>query len=106
MISYFMGNYLSCLDQAKAQLVVPVLFMIIMFFLPDSPEFWANKDEDKVKNAHIHKMNKKLTKLRFLSVRRSNHENFIKEALLELKATRAKRKNQKAPPMNRNRTKK
>lgn len=48
ILSYFMANYLNCLDQAKVQLIIPGIFVVILFFLPESPEFWIRKNVDKV----------------------------------------------------------
>lgn len=48
IISFALGNYLSCLDQAKVQLIIPVLFMFVMFLLPESPEYWSNRNKEKV----------------------------------------------------------
>lgn len=48
IISFFLGNILNCADQAKVQLIVPVIFLLSMFFFPESPEFWANKNKEKV----------------------------------------------------------
>lgn len=53
IISFFLGNHLSCADQAKVQLIVPVVFLISMFFFPESPEFWTNKNKDKVSLRNI-----------------------------------------------------
>ncbi|XP_031623613.1 facilitated trehalose transporter Tret1-like [Contarinia nasturtii] len=47
IISFFIGNYLSCLNQAKIQLIVPIIFMIAMFLLPDSPEYWQKRQKEK-----------------------------------------------------------
>ena len=48
IISFFLGNYLSCMDQAKTLLVGPIIFIGIMFLLPESPEFLENKNKKKV----------------------------------------------------------
>lgn len=48
IISFFLGNFLSGLDHAKASLIGPVIFMIIMFLLPESPEYWSNRNKAKV----------------------------------------------------------
>lgn len=47
IISFFLGNIMNCADQGKIQLIVPVIFLFSMFFFPESPEFWANKNKDK-----------------------------------------------------------
>lgn len=36
------------MDQAKAQLIVPIIFMIAMFLLPESPEYWLSRNKEKV----------------------------------------------------------
>lgn len=48
LISFLLGIYLNCVDQARMQLIAPVLFIIAAFFLPESPEFWTIKNDDKV----------------------------------------------------------
>lgn len=48
ILSFFLGNYLSCLDQAKLQLIVPAIFLIVMFFIPETPEYWAKRNNAKV----------------------------------------------------------
>lgn len=48
IISYLLGNYFNFVDQAKMQLIIPIIFMIVAFFLPESPEFWARKNNEKV----------------------------------------------------------
>ncbi|XP_055296383.1 facilitated trehalose transporter Tret1-like [Sitodiplosis mosellana] len=47
IISFALGNYLSCLDQAKVQLIIPLIFMLAMFLLPESPEYWSNRNNEK-----------------------------------------------------------
>ncbi|XP_055308694.1 facilitated trehalose transporter Tret1-like isoform X2 [Sitodiplosis mosellana] len=47
IISFFIGNYLSCIDQAKTLLIGPIIFISIMFLLPESPEFLANRNKQK-----------------------------------------------------------
>lgn len=49
IISFFLGTHLSCIDQAIAQLAVPAIFMILMFFVPESPEYWTNRNKQKVR---------------------------------------------------------
>lgn len=48
IISFFLGNYLNWVDQVKAQLVVPIIFMIAMCLLPESPEYLTNRNKEKV----------------------------------------------------------
>ncbi|XP_031623912.1 facilitated trehalose transporter Tret1-like [Contarinia nasturtii] len=47
IISFFMGNYLSCIDQAKTLLIGPIIFITIMFLLPESPEYLSNRNKQK-----------------------------------------------------------
>lgn len=58
IISFFMGNYLSWLDQAKTQLIVPIIFIIVLFLLPESPEFWAKKNKEKVSRRSNYSLDK------------------------------------------------
>lgn len=48
IISFFLGNYMNWLDQAKVQIIVPIIFMILMFFIPESPEYLTNRNKVKV----------------------------------------------------------
>lgn len=48
IVTFFLGSYLSCLDQAKVQLIPSIIFLIILFFLPESPEFWSSRNKEKV----------------------------------------------------------
>lgn len=43
VVSYYLGSHLNLLDQAKVQLILPVLFMIAQFGLPESPYFWMKQ---------------------------------------------------------------
>lgn len=54
IVSFFLGNNLNWLEQAKLQLTVPVIFTIIIFFLPESPEFWRQRNNDKVSESYQH----------------------------------------------------
>ncbi|XP_055296382.1 facilitated trehalose transporter Tret1-like isoform X2 [Sitodiplosis mosellana] len=47
IISFFLGNNLNWLDQVTAQLIAPIIFMIIMFLIPESPEYLTNRNKDK-----------------------------------------------------------
>lgn len=49
IISFVLGNYLSCLDQAKMQLIIPIISLLIFFILPESPEFLAKKNKITVR---------------------------------------------------------
>lgn len=48
ILSFFLGNYLSCLDQAKVQLIVPAIFLVVMFFVPETPDYWIKRNKAKV----------------------------------------------------------
>lgn len=54
IISFFLGNYLSMLDQVKTQLIVPIIFLIVMYFLPESPEYWVRNRKEKVRMSVTH----------------------------------------------------
>lgn len=47
--SFLMGNYLNGVDQAKMQIIPISIFIIILFFLPDTPEYWINRNYQQVK---------------------------------------------------------
>lgn len=49
IISFILGNFLSCMDQAKIHIIPSILFLVILFFLPESPEFWTNRNKINVK---------------------------------------------------------
>lgn len=53
IISFFLGNYLSGLDQAKTQLIGPVIFTIAMFLFPETAEFYGKRNEEEVSCAFI-----------------------------------------------------
>lgn len=48
IVSFFLGNYFNCLDQVKVQLIVPVIFMVLMFFLPETPDYLIKRSKEKV----------------------------------------------------------
>lgn len=48
ILSFFLANYMDWLDQVKVQLIVPIIFMVAMFFLPESPEYLTNRNKKKV----------------------------------------------------------
>lgn len=45
VISFFLGSHLNLLDQAKAQLILPVLFISAQFMLHESPLFWMKRND-------------------------------------------------------------
>ena len=49
IVSFGLGSYLNWRDQAMTQLIAPVIAIIILFFLPESPEYWTNRNKEKVK---------------------------------------------------------
>lgn len=54
IISFFLGNYLTMLDQVKTQLIVPIIFLVVMSFLPESPEYWVRNRKEKVRMSVTH----------------------------------------------------
>lgn len=48
IISFLLGNLLNWRDQAKLQIIVPIIFIICMFLLPESPEHWIKRRKEKV----------------------------------------------------------
>lgn len=50
VVSFFLGNWLSWLDQAKVQLIAPIIAIIILFLLPESPAYLTIQNKEKVKN--------------------------------------------------------
>lgn len=52
MLSYFLGSHLNCINQAKFHLIIPIVFIILLFLLPESPEFWINRKNKKVTYEH------------------------------------------------------
>ena len=49
IVSFCLGNYLDWVNQAKVQLIAPTIAIIILFFLPESPEYWTNRNKEEVK---------------------------------------------------------
>ncbi|XP_055296384.1 facilitated trehalose transporter Tret1-like [Sitodiplosis mosellana] len=47
IISFFLGKHLSMDIQVKTQLIVPIIFLLIMCLLPESPEYWIRKCKEK-----------------------------------------------------------
>lgn len=61
ILSFFLGNYFNWSDQAIFLLVVPIIFMIIMFILPESPEYLTSRRKEKVKvNSTFNKWKKSI----------------------------------------------
>lgn len=50
VVSYFLGSHLNMVDQAKVQLILPVIFMVVQFVLHESPEFWIKRNNGKVRS--------------------------------------------------------
>lgn len=50
-VSFVLGNYLSCMTQVKVQLIPQLIFLIVLFFLPESPVFLqARNKKDVISN--------------------------------------------------------
>lgn len=47
-MSYFLGSHLNLVDQAKVQLILPAIFMILQFVLHESPEYHIKRKNEKV----------------------------------------------------------
>lgn len=47
------------MDQAKMQLVPVIIFMVVMFLLPDTPNYWTNKNDKQVNDVTATILNKK-----------------------------------------------
>lgn len=50
IVSFGLGNYMNWRDQAKAQLIAPIVATIILFFLPESPGYWSDRNKEEVKS--------------------------------------------------------
>lgn len=48
IVSFLFGNYLSGIDQAKVSLIVPCISGVILFLLPESPEYLAKRGSENV----------------------------------------------------------
>lgn len=48
IIAFFLGNFLNCLDQLKVELLVLVIFAIVLFLFPESPEYLLKNHQEKV----------------------------------------------------------
>lgn len=48
VVSYFLGSQLTLVDQAKTQLILPTIFLIIQFILHEPPEFYVKQNDGKV----------------------------------------------------------
>lgn len=47
-VAFMLGNYLSCTAQVKIQLIPQLIFLIGLFFLPESPEFLRARNKKQV----------------------------------------------------------
>lgn len=90
--SFMLGNYLSCMTQVKIQLIPQLIFLIALFFLPESPVFLQARNKKDVRFHRpfgVLKKNKELltsnTEFLLFSVQ-SNRFNFTKEMMLHLTA--------------------
>lgn len=43
IISFFVGNSLNALNQAKVYLIMPTIFILLLFLFPESPEYLKKK---------------------------------------------------------------
>lgn len=49
-VSFLLGSYLSYREQAKLQLVVPIIFIFIMIIFPESPVYLSSNNKEKVRH--------------------------------------------------------
>ncbi|XP_031622939.1 facilitated trehalose transporter Tret1-like [Contarinia nasturtii] len=47
IISFLLGSLLNWTDQAKCQLILPIIFLCVMFIYPESPEHWIKLRQEK-----------------------------------------------------------
>lgn len=50
VVSYFLGSHLTLVDQAKIQLILPTIFLFAQFVLEESPEYYAKRNNEKVRH--------------------------------------------------------
>lgn len=50
MLSFLLGKYLNVVDQAKFLLIVPVVFVALAVFMPQTPDYWVQRNKRKVKS--------------------------------------------------------
>lgn len=50
IFAFVLGNYSDYNDQAKFQLILPIIFILILTQLPESPEYLRKQQNDKVRN--------------------------------------------------------
>lgn len=55
IIAYVLGNYLNCFDQVLTHLILPTVFIAVLFFLPESQAFLFKHDKEMVKETFVHK---------------------------------------------------
>lgn len=48
LFSFLLGNYFDYIDQAKIQLILPVIFVLVLFCIPESPEYYIKRDNKLV----------------------------------------------------------
>lgn len=48
IISFLLGSRLSCSDQAKVQLIASIICIIVLYLLPESPEFLIKRNKIEV----------------------------------------------------------
>lgn len=48
LLSFYIGNHWDCVDQIKMQLITPIIFILVLLFLPESPEHHIKQNNEKV----------------------------------------------------------
>lgn len=49
LLSFYIGNHWNCVDQIKLQLIAPIIFILVLLFLPESPEHHIKHNNEQVK---------------------------------------------------------
>lgn len=47
-MTFILGNFFEPVDQAKILLPIPIIFVIVAFFMPQTPEYWIRKNNQEV----------------------------------------------------------
>lgn len=48
-VTFVLGNFFEPVDQAKILLPIPILFVIVAFFMPQTPEYWIRRNNQEVR---------------------------------------------------------
>lgn len=48
VLSCVLGNYFTTIDQVKIQLIFPILLVVFTMFLPQTPDYWVQRNEKEV----------------------------------------------------------